>query len=77
MSIHPKNPTAAFVDEPRPLRVAVNAVPLLSPLTGIGHYVKALMEAHAASGKLIPTTFMQRVGIVQYAQLPAHCLSVG
>ena len=51
MSIHPRNPTSAYVDEARPLRVAVNAVPLLSPLTGIGHYAKALMEAHAASGK--------------------------
>lgn len=33
-----------------PLRVAVNAVPLLSPLTGIGQYVKALMLELQATG---------------------------
>lgn len=35
-----------------PLRVAVNAVPLLSPLTGIGQYVRALMLELQATGQV-------------------------
>lgn len=33
-----------------PIRLAVNATALLSPLTGIGHYVKALMHALQLTG---------------------------
>jgi glycosyltransferase involved in cell wall biosynthesis len=35
-----------------PIRLAVNAIPLLSPLTGIGHYVKALMHALQSTGQV-------------------------
>lgn len=38
----------AFQDPSEPLRVAFNAVPLLSPLTGIGQYTRSLIEAFAS-----------------------------
>ena len=35
-----------------PLRLAVNATPLLFPLTGIGHYIQALMRALEQTGQV-------------------------
>src|SRR5450631_3996906 len=40
-----------------PLRVAFNATPLLSPLTGIGNYIQHLGQRLAASGEVDLPTF--------------------
>jgi glycosyltransferase involved in cell wall biosynthesis len=40
-----------------PLRVALNATPLLAPLTGIGNYILHLGQALAATGDVDLTTF--------------------
>lgn len=39
------------------IRVAFNATPLLSPLTGIGHYIVELSAALAATGDVDPYSF--------------------
>lgn len=55
-----------------PLRVAVNAVPLLSPLTGIGQYVKALMLKLQGAGHVDANYFYAGSWSAKLRNSPLH-----